>query len=126
MKLSKYDNKLVRLKSGNKIYEGYAVYDSIEFNECEYGRVEESISLLCFKYYKSDIEKIELIDKYTEDYSDLEKELIESDYDLIEEAVEIGENLEIERLKKYFYKTIAGKEELTHEKIKIKDLFDKI
>lgn len=123
MKLSKYDNKLVQIKSIGETFEGYAIYDSIEYNECEFGRAEESLKILCVKIYKSEIDEIKVIDKYSGEFSDLEKEIILPDFDLVEEAVEVGEDIEIERLKKYFYKTIEGKKELNEEERKIKELF---
>lgn len=122
MKLSKFHNKLVQIKSYGETFEGYATHDVIEFNEVEYGRAEESICLLCIKFYKSDIEEIKEIEEYTTEYTNLEKEIIE-DIDLVEEALELGEDIEIERLKKYFYKTIEGKKELNEEERKIKELF---
>ena len=121
--ISKYNHKLVQIESYDHIFEGYAEYDNVDFNEAEYGRAEESLQILCIKFYKSDISNIKEIDDYTSENSDLEPEIID-DYDLVEEAIEIGEDIEVERIKKYFYKSI-DKDHMLEEEIKIKELLDR-
>lgn len=99
MSLIKYDNKLVKLMSvDNKEYEGICYYNNEEFNECEYGINEESLDITCLKFYKSNIKKVEIINKFSEEYGELEKLIIESGDDLIDEVFESEEDEHIYRL----------------------------
>ena len=98
MNLVKYDDKLVRITdTDNNQYEGICYYNNEEFNECEYGTNEESLDITCIKFYKSNIKKVEIIDKFSKDYDNLE-ELIVKDYDLIDEVFESEEDEHIYRL----------------------------
>ena len=100
MNLIKYDNKLVRITDiNNDQYEGICSYNNEEFNECEYGTNEESLDIICIKFYKSDIKKVEIIDKFSKDYSKFEESIIE--YDLIDEVFVREEDEHIYRLLKY-------------------------
>ena len=98
MNLVKYDDKLVRITdTDNNQYEGICYYNNKEFNECEYGTNEESLDITCIKFYKSNIKKVEIIDKFSKDYDNLE-ELIVKDIDLIDEVFESEEDEHIYRL----------------------------
>ena len=100
MNLTKYDNKLVRITDvDNNQYEGICSYSNEEFNECEYGTDEESLDITCIKFYKSNIKKVEMINKFSNEYGELE-ELIVKDYDLIDEVFESEEDEHIYRLLK--------------------------
>ena len=100
MNLIKYDNKLVRITDiNNDQYEGICSYNNEEFNECEYGTNEESLDIICIKFYKSDIKEVEIIDKFSKDYGKLEESIIESD--LIDEVFVREEDEHIYRLLKY-------------------------
>ena len=100
MNLVKYDNKLVRIiDSDNNQYEGICSYNNEEFNECEYGTNEESLDIICIKFYKSDIKEVEIINKFSKDYGKFEESIIESD--LIDEVFDSEENEHIYRLLKY-------------------------
>lgn len=99
MSLIKYDNKLVKIMSvDNKEYEGICYYNNEEFNECEYGINEESLDITCLKFYKSNIKKVEIINKFSEEYGELEKLIIEFGDDLIDEVFESEEDEHIYRL----------------------------
>lgn len=98
MNLVKYDNKLVKITDiENNQYEGICHYDNEEFNECEYGTNEESLDITCIKFYKSNIKKVETINKFSKNYDKLE-ELIITDIDLIDEVFESEEDEHIYRL----------------------------
>lgn len=100
MNLIKYDNKLVRITdTNNDQYEGICSYNNEEFNECEYGTNEESLDIICIKFYKSDIKEVEIIDKFSKDYGKFEESIIESD--LIDEVFVREEDEHIYRLLKY-------------------------
>ena len=100
MNLIKYDNKLVRITDiNNDQYEGICSYNNEEFNECEYGTNEESLDIICIKFYKSDIKEVEEIDKFSNDYDKFEETIIESE--LIDEVFAREEDEHIYRLLKY-------------------------
>ena len=98
--LKKYDNKYVRIIDlEDKIFEGLSNYSNKEYNECEYGRNEESIDILNIKFYKFCIKKIEIIDNFnSNEYSDLEELIIDSDIDFIEDAFDYEDKIHNDRL----------------------------
>jgi hypothetical protein len=101
MKLVKFHGKLVRITDiNNNQYEGICLHNNEEFNECEYGIDEESLDILCIKFYKHDIKKVELINNFSEEYGYLEESIVEFGDDLIEEVFESEENEHIYRLLK--------------------------
>ncbi len=109
MNIAKYNDKCIRLEDifGN-IYEGIAVHNNIDFNECEYGINEESIQLGCIMFRKSCIKKIESLEnhkgpfgKFSNKYGKLEEDIIDGGIDLIEEILESEENIHISRLLLY-------------------------
>ena len=105
MNLKKYDNKCVRIKCiDGKIYEGICYYDFPDYCFHEYGKDEEAVEILHFLFYKSDIEKIESLEKvngvygrFSEPFGEIEKETV-NDIDLLEQAFECEENEHIYRL----------------------------
>ena len=102
MNLTKYDNKLVRITDvDNNQYEGICSYSNEEFNECEYGTNEESLDITCIKFYKSNIKKVEILNKFSKEYGELEKLIVESGDDLIDEIFESEEDEHIYRLLQY-------------------------
>ena len=101
MNLVKYQDKLVRITDiDNNQYEGMCSHNNIEFNECEYGVNEESLDIICIKFYKSNIKKVEVIKEFSEEYGTLEELIVESADDLIDEVFESEENEHIYRLLK--------------------------
>ena len=73
MTLKKYDNKLVQIDCiDGKIYEGICSYNSKDYTFHEYGRNEDSIQIFHFLFYKDDIIKINIIDKFTNEYGEIE------------------------------------------------------
>ena len=100
MKLSKYDNKLVRITDiDNIIFEGYCCHNCIEFNEIECGINEESLNILNIMFNKSCIKKVELIDDFSSKYGNLEELIIsDEDYDFIEDALEREDDIHNKRL----------------------------
>ena len=109
MNLKKYDGKCIKLEDifGN-IYEGNSTYNSEEYNECEYGNAEESLNMFPIMFYKSIIKKIESLEnhrgpfgKFSAKYGELEKSIVESGVDLIEEALDCEDNISIYRLLLY-------------------------
>lgn len=102
MKLAKYDNKLIRLTTNlDEIFEGICYFNSKDYTYHEFGVNEESLQIICFLFYKSDIKKIELIDSFSDKYGYLEKLTVESGYDLIDEFFSCEENVHIKRLLLY-------------------------
>ena len=100
MNLIKYDGKLVRITDiNNDQYEGICSYNNKEFNECEFGTNEESLDIICIKFYKSDIKEVEIIDKFSKEYGKFEESIIDSD--LIDEVFVREEDEHIYRLLKY-------------------------
>ena len=71
--LKKYDNKLVQIKCiDGKIYEGVSTYNSQDYTFHEYGKDEESLEIFHFLFYKNDIKKINIIDKFSEPFGEIE------------------------------------------------------
>ena len=93
MKLKNYDDKLVRITAidGN-VYEGISYHNSKDYDFHEFGVNEESLQIVCFIFYKSDIKKVEVIDEFSDKYGLLEKEIFESGIDFIEEVFESEED----------------------------------
>lgn len=99
MALAKYDNKLIRITdTDNNQYEGICSHSNTEFNECEYGTNEESLDILCIKFYKSNIKKVEIIERFSSDYGKLEELIVDSGTDLIDEVFDSEEDEHIYRL----------------------------
>ena len=92
MKLKKYDNKLVRIICiDGKIYEGIATYNSRDYSLHEFGKDEESIEIFHFLFYKDDIKKVCVIDKFSEPFGEIEISTA-NDIDLLEQALDIDED----------------------------------
>lgn len=90
--LKKYDNKLVRIKCNDgKIYEGNCIYNSSDYTFHEFGRDEESLEIFHFLFYKDNIEKIDIIDNFTELFGEIEIETA-NDIDLLEQALDFDED----------------------------------
>lgn len=105
MKLSKYDNKRVRIvtKQG-EIFEGICSHNSRDYTFHEFGRDEESIQLPYFLFYKKDVKKIEILPDdgpnggYSGRYGLLEETVILDGEDAIEEVLSCEEDEHIRRL----------------------------
>lgn len=98
MKLSKYDNKKVRIECiDGKTYEGICYYDSPDYCFHEFGREEEALEILNILFYKSDINKINILKEFTEPYGEIEI-MTADDIDLLEQALDCEENEHIYRL----------------------------
>ena len=92
MNLKKYDNKLVRIECvDGKKYEGLCSYNSVDYTFHEYGKNEDSIEIFHFLFYKEDIKKISIIDKFSKEYSDIEIETA-NDIDSLSQALDIDED----------------------------------
>lgn len=92
MNLIKYDNKCVRIICiDGKTYEGNCQYNSKDYCLHEFGRNEESLDIFHFMFYKKDIKKITIIDKFTEKYGEIEKATCK-DMDLLEQALDSDED----------------------------------
>lgn len=97
MKLRCYDNKLVCI---NDVYEGYATYNSKDYNFHEYGRNEDGLEIFNFLFFRSDIKSIKPLKDFSKPYSKIE-ELIAEDQESIEEAFDSEEEVYINRLIAY-------------------------
>ena len=92
MNLKKYDNKLVQITcTDSKVYEGICSYNNKDYCFHEFGRSEESLEIFHFLFYKCDITKIKLINKFSEPFGEIEKETCE-DIDLLEQALDFDED----------------------------------
>ena len=122
MKLDKYDNKRVRITTDNNdIYEGIVYHNSKDYNYHEYGVNEEGLQMIYFLFYKSQIKKVEIIDKYTSSYGRFEIETVDDSLDFIDEVLYSEEDESIYRLLVYL-KTCIDKLDY---KEKLKDLLKK-
>jgi hypothetical protein len=109
LKLSKCDNKLVKIKCTNEeIIEGICIYNNEEYNEHEFGRKEEGIQIENFLFYKTDIKKIEIIDEFSSDYGTLEELIVKEGIDSISDVLYGEEDIHVYRLLRYlndYFKT---------------------
>jgi len=81
MNLKLYNDKRVRIITNYKeIFEGISLYNSKDYNEHEFGRNEESLQIENYIFYKKDIKKIKIINKYTNNYGYLEEMIIKDDF----------------------------------------------
>lgn len=119
MKLKNYDNKLVRITTiDDNVYEGNCYHNSKDYDYHEFGVDEESLQIVCFIFYKSDIKKVELIDDFSDKYGLLEKESFESGIDIIEEVFESEEDEHKYRLLLYIEDHIDELKSYKNEMIK--------
>ncbi|MBQ9879634.1 MAG: hypothetical protein IJM45_04275 [Clostridia bacterium] len=105
MKLSKYDNKRVRIVTPQgEIFEGVCRHNGREYTEHEFGRDEESLQLPYFLFYKRDIKKIEILPDggpyggYSGRYGLLEETAVCDGADAIEEVLSCEEDEHVFRL----------------------------
>ena len=100
MKLNKYDNKCVKiLDYWNHEYEGNCSFNCREYDEHEFGRDEESLQILSYLFYKSNIKKITILENgFVDDYGLLEKEIVNEGIDDIIDAIEYEDNEHICRI----------------------------
>ena len=100
MNLKKYDNKCVRIiDTDDNIFEGNCIFNSKEYNEHEYGMNEDSLQILNISFYKSYIKSIEILKKLKKDeYTMLEELIVNSDKDFLDDALDMCNEIEKERL----------------------------
>ena len=100
MNLKKYDNKCVRIiDTDNNIFEGNCIFNSKEYNEHEYGMNEDSLQILNISFYKSYIKSIEILKELKKDeYTMLEELIVNSDKDFLDDALDMCNEIEKERL----------------------------
>ena len=100
MTLKKYDNKCVRIiDTDDNVFEGNCIFNSKEYNEHEYGMNEYSLQILNISFYKSYIKSIEILKELRNDeYSMLEELIVDSDKDFLDDALEMCDEVEKERL----------------------------
>ena len=100
MNLKKYDNKCVRIiDTDDNIFEGNCIFNSREYNEHEYGMNEDSLQILNISFYKSYIKSIEIIKELRKDeYTMLEELIVNSDKDFLDDALDMCNEIEKERL----------------------------
>ena len=100
MNLKKYDNKCVRIiDTDDNIFEGNCIFNSKEYNEHEYGMNEDSLQILNISFYKSYIKSIEILKELRKDeYTMLEELIVDSDKDFIDDALDMCNEIEKERL----------------------------
>ena len=117
MKLSKYDDKLVKIITvDDDVFEGICSYDNEEYNEVEYGKAEESLNIMCLKFYKGGIKKVSIIDEFSSNYGLLEEVVSNDGPDLIDEVFDSENDTHIYRELLYLK---DHKELVTDEVIKL-------
>ena len=101
MNLKEYDNKCVRITDiDDSPFEGICSFNNKEFNECEYGRNEDSLDILNIKFYKPFIKEVEVIKDFNnKEYGNLEELIIDSGIDFIQDALEYEDDIHKDRLK---------------------------
>ena len=100
MNLKKYDNKCVRIiDTDDNVFEGNCIFNSKEYNEHEYGMNEDSLQILNISFYKSYIKSIEILKELRKDeYTMLEELIVDSDKDFLDDALDMCNEIEKERL----------------------------
>lgn len=100
MTLKKYDNKCVRIiDTDDNVFEGNCIFNSKEYNEHEYGMNEDSLQILNISFYKSYIKSIEILKELKKDeYTMLEELIADSDKDFLDDALDMCNEIEKERL----------------------------
>ena len=100
MNLKKYDNKWVRIiDTDDNVFEGNCIFNSKEYNEHEYGMNEDSLQILNISFYKSYIKSIEILKELRKDeYTMLEELIVDSDKDFLDDALDMCNEIEKERL----------------------------
>lgn len=106
MKLSQFDGKCVRLTDdlGN-VFEGICCYNGKEYNEHEFGRAEDGVQIGFMLIYRSQIKKIESLEKhhgpyghFSAPYGALEEIAVEDGLDMIDEVFLSEEEIHTLRL----------------------------
>ena len=94
-KIKEYDNKCVKIidKFGEEFL-GICTYNNKEYNLCEFGTNEESLDIINFKFYKSIIKKVIILEdendwynKFINSYGLIEKLNVEDGIDSIYEVL---------------------------------------
>ena len=95
MKLSKFDNKCIRLEDiFGDVYEGVCSYNNRDYNMHEYGKDEECLQMSHIIFFKSLIKNVSSLENvsgpygnFSSKYGKLEEDVIEPDLDLVEEVL---------------------------------------
>lgn len=106
MKLSKYDNKCIRLEDiFGDVYEGICSYNNRDYNMHEYGKDEECLQMSHIMFFKSIIKSVVALEDnngpygvFSNKYGKLEEAVIEYDLDLVDEVFDSEEDISIIRL----------------------------
>ncbi len=95
MNLLDYDNKYVRITYvDGYVFEGDCTYNSLEYNEHEFGHSDEGLEIANFLLWKKDIVEIESLEdhdgpygKFTSAYGTIEEMNVEDGIDSIREEL---------------------------------------
>ena len=99
MKLNKYDNKCIKLYTKDGLaYEGICTYHNKDYIEHEYGFSSDALIMSSVLFYADEINKVEVIDEFTDKYGLLEKTVVEAGVELVEDVLESEEDISIYRL----------------------------
>lgn len=119
MKLSKFDNKLVKIVDiEDNNFEGYCEFNDKEYNYHEYGRDEDSLQILNIMFYESYIKQVEEIKEFSDKYGNLEELICDSDLDFAIDALDYDNKIHNDRIKLYLKDNI--------DKFEDKELINKI
>ena len=106
MKLSKFDNKCIRLEDiFGDVYEGVCSYNNRDYNMHEYGKDEECLQMSHIIFFKSLIKNVSSLENvsgpygnFSSKYGKLEEVVIDSDLDLVDEVFDSEDDISIIRL----------------------------
>ena len=96
------EETLQTIVDNDNVFEGNCIFNSKEYNEHEYGMNEDSLQILNISFYKSYIKSVEILKELRNDeYSMLEELIVDSDKDFLDDALEMCDEVEKERLMLY-------------------------
>ena len=106
MQIRKYDGKCVRITLPNgEVYEGVCRYNSVDYNEHEFGRSEDALQIVNFLFYRSDIKKIECLETHWGPYGHfsapfglLEEWNVREGFGFIQDVIESEEGEHVPRM----------------------------
>ncbi len=106
MKLHEYDGLCVRIVgSGGDLFEGFCSHNDAQYGKREFGRAEESLQILTFLFFESEIRDVESLEgnegpygMFSEPYGNIEEMVVEDGIDSIGEVLFSEETEHVYRL----------------------------
>lgn len=106
MDLERYDGQCVRITDLNgDVFDGICFYNNSAYNEHEFGCCEDSLQIVNFNFYRSDIKEIESLEdhsgpygKFLDPFGKLEEMNVEDGIDSIQDVLFCEEHEHILRM----------------------------